>query len=235
VRIALNATFPAFLWIPVDSAKGFRAVHQTYFKPSEELPQVARFSLGIADFFTIEERLLDDNPFCEPHAVDKDVAEHRGKPMHEFTVRTRYSRSLVNVASYGALVIATVRYRPAAEAAVIRENNALLGRAYPLDLPVDIAALLLEYPVADPAELLADLHDDQPPQMHVLALITMELLGTPLTEADLRPLEAASDPELRRAIASVASQRGFQDVLRRMVAVETHPKLRAHFAELLGH
>jgi hypothetical protein len=71
--------------------------------------------------------------------------------------------------------------------------------------------------------------------MHVLALITMELLGTPLDEQDLQPHENAAEPELRRAVASVASQRGFQDILRRMVARETHPKLRAHFAELLGH
>lgn len=236
VWVALHRRYPAALWIPVEDAGAFRRVLETYFR-SEAVPPsaIARVSLGIVrDFTALEERLLDQNPFCEAWATAEPLAPDAGQATHRFALRSLHSHGLAEVLQYGALAIGTLRYAPADDAPTIAACNGVHRRDLPADLPVDLAASLLELPVTTGPTVRRSLAAGGPADLRVLALITLELVNADLDAADLAGHAADPDPELRRAVITVAGRRGFRDLLAERHAHEPLPALRDQIRSLLG-
>jgi hypothetical protein len=212
--VALTRRYPAMLWIPVASAEAFRRLLAAYFPPDaapgEE--KVARLSLGIVrDFFALEERLLDHNPFCDAFGSDESLIPDPGKAQQRVTVRTLHSHTRIEVLAYGGLVTAAFRYRPSPESATIEACNRALGTGFPTDLPVDAAATVIEHPAIGGAELKTTL--DGPPGVQILALLALELIQADLSPEDLAGVATSEDSEVRRALRAVAERRGFSGLV----------------------
>lgn len=212
VWVALHRRYPAALWLPADDAAGFARLLDAYFRPEPVSAGVTnRVSLGIvADFAALEERLLDANPFCEAWAAAEPLAADAGAAQQRVTVRALHSHALADVLQYGALATATLRYAPAADAITIRACNTLHHRDLPEDLPVDLAATLLELPVTTGPTLRRALAAGGSADLRILALLALELIQAELDRADLVPHATDPDPELRRAVATIAARRGWE-------------------------
>lgn len=208
-------------------------VLRRYDGSGRDLTRLVRLSLGFPGDLDALESALRANPFragaIEPGG-DSGVG---GKPASQLMATTARSRSHVVFSAYGGLVLVSLRYQPAAEVDAVRAWNDETGSAYPDDVPVDVLALLRDCRALDGAAYHRDLAPSTPPGILVASLLTLELMRAPIDEESLRALADHADAEVRRAVLSVAGQRGMAALLRERAERETDPTLRRYLDHYL--
>jgi hypothetical protein len=156
-----------------------------------------------------------------------------------YTFRSLFSKSLLraeayaNVAEGVNIFVAQVRYRPAKQAAQIKDINQKLGTRYPEDLPVDLAGALLGLPFDQP-EVIRAAFQKQPPVPSInFMLLCLDCLApeNAAAEQELRPFATHADSSVRQTVANLALRRGLKPLLTEMAGREEHPELKKQISE----
>jgi hypothetical protein len=161
-----------------------------------------------------------------------------GAPVRAVTVlRTLYSRSTVRLDWYDSLagtLFVEISYAPAGQADTIRAFNDRFGLHYPLDMPVDVPALLLSLEAITVPALQAHMARrwDEPDKLRFY-LYCLAILSDPDIAAPLRPYAGHPAPLVRGTVIDLAAQRA-PDLLRQMRGSETGPDLRARIEAALS-
>ncbi len=158
---------------------------------------------------------------------------------HWYALRTLFSKSVLraeahaNVADGVNLFVAQVRYRPAKQAAQLKDINQKLGTHYPEDFPVDLAGALLGLPF-DQADLIRAGFQKQPPVPSInFMLLCLDSLAADNAAADkeLRPFATHADSSVRQTVANLALHRGLKPLVTEMAGSEQHPELKKQLSE----
>lgn len=202
----------------------------------------ARLMVGIAlaqleqELSQIENHLMMCK-FCDPHFLLQGTAQ--GNPNSNPTasvVRTLYSRSTVRLDWYDSLagtLFAEIYYSPAGQQETIRAFNERFGLYYPLDMPVDVPALLLGFEAISVPALQEHMGRrlEDPPRLQFY-LYCLAILTNPDIADYVRLYMSHPSPLVRGAVINLAGQKA-PDILREMQKTETDPDLRAQIEELL--
>ncbi|HLL02989.1 MAG TPA: hypothetical protein VK539_20585 [Myxococcaceae bacterium] len=230
----LEKTVRAFLGTGSVNKIDLIQLHDRY-KASPFLDALAWGSAHKREPFTTD--MLPRGP--EGQDIARRYREQAPDARPSYTFRTLFSKSLLraeafaNAAEGVNLFAVQVRYRPAKQAALIKDLNQKLGTHYPEDLPVDLAGALLGLPF-DPPEVIRAALQKQPPVPNlVFALLCLDSLAADnaAAEQDLRPFAAHADNSVRQTVANLALRRGLKPLLTEMAGREEHPELKKQLAE----
>ena len=156
--------------------------------------------------------------------------------------RSLVSRADVRVEDHDGVFVAHVRYEGAHHAPLIGALNAQFAMSWPLDFPVDVAAIFVGFPFEDPARL-EELLDagpwhDPSPRLSKEDLLNLYAWSAAM-EGDLDMIERLVQwsthqaLEVRLTIADVAIRRGFDFLVAMMAAEERDDELREQLLERL--
>jgi hypothetical protein len=152
-------------------------------------------------------------------------------------VRTLYSRSTVRLDWYDRLdgvVCAEIYYAPATQHETIRRLNERFRLNYPLDIPVDVPALLLGLEaISAPVLLEHMIKRVEDPNLLVAYLNCLSILTNPNLAESLRPFIDHPSPVVRNSVIQMAAQKA-PELLGEMQQLETDPELRELIAVIRG-
>jgi hypothetical protein len=152
-------------------------------------------------------------------------------------VRTLYSRSTVRLDWYENLdgvVCAEIYYTPATQHNTIQSLNERFRLYYPLDVPVDVPALLLGLEAISAPALLEHMTQRvKDPNLLVSYLKCLAILTAPVIAEPLLAFTTHSSPVVRKAVIDLAIQKA-PELLVDMQQGETDPELQAQINEALG-
>ncbi|MDY7226045.1 hypothetical protein [Hyalangium rubrum] len=156
-----------------------------------------------------------------------------------FTFRSLFSKSILRAEAHAGVAdgvnvfVGQVRYRPARQAALIRDLNEKLGTKYPEDLPVDLAGALLGLPFDSPELIRAGLQKPPPPASINFGLLVLDCLApdAATTEKDLREYASHADDSVRQTVANLALRRNLKALVSEMAGREQHPELKKQLGE----
>ncbi|HEX8698217.1 MAG TPA: hypothetical protein VF815_05230 [Myxococcaceae bacterium] len=209
-------------------------LHDRY-KASPFLDPVAWGSAHKREPFTTD--TLPRGP--EGQEMARRFREQAPEGHHWYAFRTVFSKSVLraeahaNVADGVHLFVAHVRYRPAKQAAQLKDLNQKLGTHYPEDFPVDLAGALLGLPFDQP-ELIRTGFQKQPKPANInFMLLCLDSLApdNPAAEKELRPFATHADSSVRQTVANLALRRGLKPLLTEMAGTEQHAELKKQLAE----
>jgi hypothetical protein len=173
---------------------------------------------GVVDPRLLMQGSIADNPRSNPAVT---------------VVRTLYSRSTVRLDWYdslGGAVVAEVAYAPAGQHETIRALNERFRLHYPLDVPLDVPALLLGLEaISAPALLEHATRGIDDPDLAVSYLNRLVILTQPDVAEPLRRFVNHPAPEVRKTVIHLAAQLA-PGLLGEMQETETDPDLRARLA-----
>jgi hypothetical protein len=152
-------------------------------------------------------------------------------------VRTIYSRSTVRLDWYeklGGVVCAEIYYAPATHHQTIEALNERFNLGYPLDIPIDVPALLLGLEAIPKSALLEHVtHRVSDPNLLADYLDCLTILAQPDVADVLRPFMNHPQPLVRQKVIHIAAAR-VPALLNQMQTTETYPDLRAQIAGAIG-
>jgi tetratricopeptide (TPR) repeat protein len=163
----------------------------------------------------------------------KANAQAPGRPPSE-TWRTVHSRSYLTLEQHGQILVLAARYRPGHHGQVVERVNAAFGCAYPTDLPLDVLAVLGDYPVMDTGALEAALDDQDEPEQTAAIL---RLLGA-LWHGDLAALTrlggylASPERVVRAQAVNLALDHGLDFLVDRLCLTETDEEILGQIEEI---
>ena len=230
----LEKTVRAFLGTGSANKIDLIQLHDRY-KASPFLDPVAWGSAHPREPFTTD--ALPRGP--EGQEMARRFREQAPEGTHWYSFRTMFSKSVLraeahaNMADGVHIFVAQVRYRPAKQAAQLKDINQKLGTHYPEDFPVDLAGALLGLPF-DQAELIRAGAQKQPPVPSInFMLLCLDCLATDnaAAEKDLRPYASHADTSVRQTVANLALRRGLKPLISEMAGTEQHPELKKQLSE----
>jgi hypothetical protein len=178
---------------------------------------------GVVDPRYLMQGSIEDNPRSNPAVT---------------VVRTLYSRATVRLDWYdslGGAVCAEIAYAPAGQHETIRALNERFRLHYPLDVPVDVPALLLGLEAVSAPALLEHVtrRRTDAPDLLVGYLNRLAILTQPDVAGPLRPFMSHPAAEVRKTVIRLASRMA-PELLGEMQRTETDPDLRARIAAARG-
>lgn len=247
VIVALHHALPPLMWLPAgrtsDTIRELVERHQAERAPILSLPRTHR---GLIMIHGLERELLvrimhqhpllsthfwgarhDEDPWIEAPASTPldEFLEQRDGAAWSLGCRTTLSRSSFVVQDHDGLFVVALRYAPAGHDALLGALGAHMGAALPEDLPLDVAALLLEFGVLGAKELVPMISGASTRELALYALGAIKADDLTLVE-DLRPWAMHASVEVRRTVADVCARHGLEPLLVQMAAREKDPELR---------